>query len=121
MKKILILAGILGGAIVLPLPAPAADAATGKALYRMYCTQCHGVNGDGKGINAPQLAVQPRNHTDRAEMSARSDADLFKAVKHGGQAVNKSILMPNWDGNLTDPEIHDVVAYLRELCCAGGK
>ena len=54
-------------------------------------------------------------------MSARTDDDLFKAIKEGGQAVNKSILMPNWDGNMTDAEIHDVVAYLRALCCAGAK
>lgn len=89
----------------------------GKQLYRSYCTQCHGVTGHGNGVNAAKLSVQPRNHTDKAEMKARSDADLFKAIKEGGQAVNKSILMPNWDGNLSDDDIHDVVAYLRQLCC----
>lgn len=99
------------------LPAQAGDAARGEALYRVYCTQCHGLTGRGDGVNAATLAVKPRNHTDRTEMSARSDDDLFKAVKHGGQAVNKSILMPNWDGNLSDAEIEDVVTYLRELCC----
>ena len=103
--------------LLLPAAAQAADAAHGKVLYRNYCTQCHGIQGNGKGVNAPHIAVQPRNHTDRAEMSARTDEDLFKAVKHGGQAVNKSILMPNWDGNLSDDEIHDIVAYLRQLCC----
>jgi len=96
---------------------PAPDADHGKALYQTYCTQCHGVSGKGKGINASHLSVQPRNHTDTAEMSARTDADLFKAIKQGGQSVNKSILMPNWDGNLNDDDIRDLVAYLRELCC----
>ncbi|MEX2374681.1 MAG: cytochrome c [Dehalococcoidia bacterium] len=96
----------------------AADASKGKALYEAYCTQCHGLTGDGNGINAPHLKVQPRNHTDRAEMSVRTDEELFKAIKHGGQAVNKSILMPNWDGNLSDAEIRDVVDHLRQLCCA---
>ena len=97
--------------------ANAGDAEHGEALYEMYCTQCHGIQGDGKGINAPQLSVQPRNHTDRSEMSARTDDDLFKAIKEGGQAVNKSVLMPNWDGNLNDEAIGDLVAYLRVLCC----
>lgn len=91
----------------------------GKTLYRAYCTQCHGVEGDGKGVNAAAMAVQPRDHTDTAEMSARTDADLFKAIKHGGKAVNKSVLMPNWDANLGDEDIHALVAYLRELCCKG--
>ena len=97
MNKLFILAVFLCGSILYPRPVPAADAAHGKTLYRVYCTR------------------------DRAEMSARTDDDLFKAIKEGGQAVNKSILMPNWDGNMTDDEIHDVVAYLRELCCAGAK
>jgi cytochrome c oxidase cbb3-type subunit 3 len=100
--------------------AQAADADRGQSIYRLYCTQCHGVNGDGKGVNAPALSVQPRDHTDRAEMSARQDADLVKAIKHGGKAVNKSVLMPNWDGNLSDDQIDDLVAYLRQICCSEG-
>jgi cytochrome c oxidase cbb3-type subunit 3 len=95
----------------------AGEHAQGKALYKTYCAQCHGLSGNGNGVNAPHLAVQPRNHTDRAEMSARSDEELFKAIKHGGQAVNKSILMPNWDGNLNDDEIRSLVVHLRQLCC----
>lgn len=103
--------------LAMPVTVLAADVDHGKLLYETYCTQCHGLSGDGKGINAPHLAVQPRNHTDRGEMSARTDDDLFKAIKEGGQAVNKSILMPNWDGNIDDDGIHDLVAYLRHLCC----
>lgn len=104
-------------ALAIPATIQAADVDHGKKLYETYCTQCHGLSADGKGINAAHLAVQPRNHTDRAEMSARTDEDLFKAIKEGGQAVNKSILMPNWDGNIDDDGIHDLVAYLRHLCC----
>jgi cytochrome c oxidase cbb3-type subunit 3 len=116
----LVSAALIPGSLTsaaLASPALAADADHGKALYDLYCTQCHGTGGKGDGVNAPELDVKPRNHTDRAEMSARSDADLVKAIKHGGQAVNKSILMPSWSGNMTDGEIDDVVAYLRRLCC----
>jgi len=108
---------VAAGLLALPVVAQAADSRHGKALYEIYCAQCHGLSGNGKGVNAPHLDVQPRNHTDRAEMSARTDAELFKAIKHGGQAVNKSVLMPNWDGNLSDAEIRDLVAHLRQLCC----
>lgn len=93
------------------------DAARGKVIYHIYCTQCHGVQADGKGLNAATLSIQPRDHTDTAEMGARTDEDLFKAIKHGGKAVNKSVLMPNWDANLSDEDIHALVAHLRELCC----
>ena len=63
------------------------------------------------------MTVQPRDHTDRSEMSARSDADLIKAIKGGGKAVNKSVLMPAWEGNLDDQQVDDLVLYLRHLCC----
>lgn len=117
MPKVLIL---VAAALAAATGAAASEPVRGKQVYRAYCTQCHGITGEGDGINAPELSVQPRNHTDREEMSARTDDELFKAIKQGGQAVNKSVLMPNWDANLSDAEIRDVVAYLRALCCSKG-
>ena len=93
----------------------------GQALYQVFCTQCHGISGDGRGVNTLDMSVLPRNHTDRGEMSARTDADLFKAIQGGGKAVNKSVLMPAWEGNLSEEDIHALVAYLRELCCNGSQ
>lgn len=104
--------------------APAAVPAKERAEdnYRTYCWQCHGMHGDGRGVNIRDMSVQPRNHTDPKEMSARSDEDLFKAIKEGGQAINKSVLMPPWGGTLTDEEIWDLVKYLRKLCgCRHGQ
>jgi cytochrome c oxidase cbb3-type subunit 3 len=89
---------------------------TGADLYKTYCWQCHGMKGDGMGVNVRDMSVQPRNHTDAKEMASRSDADLFKAIKEGGQAISKSVLMPPWGGNLNDEEIHALVGYLRQLC-----
>jgi cytochrome c oxidase cbb3-type subunit 3 len=93
------------------------DARRGETLYQVYCTQCHGVKGDGKGVNAAHMAVMPRDHTDTKEMSARTDEELFKVVKLGGKSINKSVLMPAWDRNLADEDIHALVAHLRSLCC----
>ena len=95
-----------------------AESDHGQQLYKLYCTQCHGVNADGKGINAAHMSVQPRDHTDSKEMSARTDEELFKVIKHGGKSINKSVLMPIWGGNLSDDDIHALVAHLRKLCCA---
>jgi len=92
----------------------------GETLYKIYCTQCHGVEGFGNGVNVPAMSVQPRNHHDRGEMSARTDEELFKAIKHGGKSINKSVLMPAWGENLNDDEINALVLYLRELCCNSG-
>lgn len=93
------------------------DARHGESLYKVYCTQCHGIQGDGKGVNTRDMPVQPRDHTDTGEMSARTDEDLFKAIQGGGKAINKSVLMPAWGSNLEEAAIRDVIAYLRELCC----
>src|SRR5690606_40622446 len=84
------------------LAAPAgAQEPAGKDLYAMYCTQCHGTQGNGKGLNAARMSVQPRSHIDRAEMIARTDEELFKVIEQGGGSIDKSILMPAWGGNLS--------------------
>jgi len=91
-------------------------------IYQTYCWQCHGMNGDGKGLNIGDMSVQPRDHTDAKEMSTRTDDDLFRAIKEGGQSVNKSVLMPPWGGTLSDEDIEELVKYLRILCkCQYGK
>jgi len=94
-----------------------AEVDRGAQLYKVYCTQCHGVEGNGKGINAAHMSVQPRDHTDTKEMSARTDDELFKVIQHGGKSINKSVLMPIWGGNLSDDDIHALVGHLRKLCC----
>jgi len=94
---------------------------SGEMLYQVYCVQCHGLEGDGYGINVVDMEVLPKDHTDTEEMKARTDDDLFKAIKHGGKAVDKSVLMPNWDANLSDDQINDLVKYLRVLCCQKDK
>lgn len=96
---------------------PAAAQPDGEDLYEAYCVQCHGKSGDGNGVNAAHLSVQPRSHIDREEMSARSDAELFKVIDQGGASINKSVLMPPWGGNLDESHINALVAYLRVLCC----
>jgi cytochrome c oxidase cbb3-type subunit 3 len=84
--------------------------------YKAYCVQCHGMEGNGKGVNVRDMSVQPRDHTDAKSMSGRSDEALFKVIKEGGSSISKSVLMPPWAGTLTDEEIKDLVEHLRTLC-----
>ncbi len=102
--------------------ASGAHAETAEENYRLYCAQCHGTQGNGQGINqtAGGLAVSPRNHTNDMEMSKLSDAVIRLAIAEGGDAVQKSELMPAWEKTLSAREIDDLVLYLRKLCkCAG--
>ncbi len=100
---------------LLLLPA-ISQAETAADNYKTYCMQCHGMQGNGMGANIQDMSVQPRDHTDAKTMSGRTDAELFKVIKEGGLAINKSALMPPWDSTFTDNEIHDLVKYLRKLC-----
>jgi len=89
--------------------------------YKTYCMQCHGMEGNGMGANIRDMSVQPRDHTDAKSMGGRTDEELFKVIKEGGLAINKSALMPPWEDTFTDQEINDLVIYLRKLCkCSHG-
>jgi mono/diheme cytochrome c family protein len=93
-------------------------------IYRLYCAQCHGIQGNGQGINQTTdgLGVSPRDHTNTKEMSKLTDQELRLAIAEGGDAVQKSELMPAWQNTLSAAEIDDLVLYLRKLCkCAGPK
>ena len=120
MKPMKILLGVL-----LPLAITISDSTFAKERaednYRTYCAQCHGVQGNGKGVNIRDMSVQPRDHTDAKAMAARSDQDLAKVIKEGGIAINKSVLMPPWGDVFSDEEVDDLVRYLRKLCnCSYG-
>jgi cytochrome c oxidase cbb3-type subunit 3 len=103
-------------AILLAASVQAQAKETAADNYRAYCVQCHGMQGNGNGINIRDMSVVPRDHTDAQAMSARSDDILFKAIKEGGSSISKSVLMPPWGATLSDEEIKELVQHLRMLC-----
>jgi len=90
-----------------------------EQVYDIYCAQCHGLKRNGTGVNLPGLSVRPRDHTDTKGMGDTPDEELFKAIKDGGLAVNKSALMPTWSAVLSDKQITEMVKYLRKVCKCG--
>ncbi|MCB1742047.1 MAG: multicopper oxidase domain-containing protein, partial [Gammaproteobacteria bacterium] len=92
-----------------------AEESDGALLYKTYCTACHGLAATGTGLNVPDMAIQPRDHTDAKEMGARTDDELIRAIKGGGPAVSKSVLMPPWGAVLDDGQVATLVTYLRAL------
>jgi mono/diheme cytochrome c family protein len=92
----------------------AADAA--KEDYTTFCVKCHGAAGKGDGPSAATLRTRPRDFTDCDRMSKITDDVMFKAIKEGGEAAGLSKDMPPWKQGLEDPEIHDLVAYIRAFC-----
>lgn len=62
----------------------------GAEVYRVRCTQCHGVGGDGRGPHAIRLSVPPRDFTagvyelrSTPSGSLPTDLDLFRSVSRG--------------------------------------
>ena len=66
--------------------------------------------------------MSPKNHVYAEEMVQLSDEELGMAIAEGGDAVQKSGLMPPWGQTLSAQEINDLVLYLRQLCqCKAGR
>jgi cytochrome c oxidase cbb3-type subunit 3 len=96
---------------------PDSEPLDGRELYIYFCSQCHGIRGKGNGINfTADMKIAPRDHTDAAFMSTRTDKQLEDAIKSGGVSVGKSPIMPSWEFTLSSQEIDAIVAYLRKLC-----
>jgi mono/diheme cytochrome c family protein len=96
-----------------PLPRDTADAAVirGSIAFRTYCVLCHGAEGRGDGRAAKMYTPRPANLT----VSPFNDAYKEMIIRGGGASVGRSAFMPPWGDELTDEQIRDVVAYLREL------
>lgn len=73
----------------------------GRTIYRNYCAECHGTQGQGG--TGPQLGKG-------AVVRAFPNIDDQIALVENGRG-----LMPAWKGKLTDRQIHDVVRYEREV------
>jgi mono/diheme cytochrome c family protein len=41
---------------------------------------------------------------------------MFMAIKNGGASIGLSSGMPAWGNTLSDPEIREMIHYLRQFC-----
>jgi mono/diheme cytochrome c family protein len=87
-----------------------------RKIYQYYCSQCHGNEGKGDGVNAKLLTVPPRNHTKADYLESRTDQQLFDAIKLGGLVVGRAPCMPAWGHTFDEKVIRSLVGYIRELC-----
>jgi len=96
--------------------AGSAQAADAKEVFDFYCAQCHGVKGDGKGVNVTKdFATDPRNFTNKEDMAKRSDEDIKTVIRDGGPAISKSPLMPPWGATVSAADVDGLLAYIRKL------
>lgn len=88
----------------------------GETIYKLHCSPCHGITGEGNGPKSAELKINPQDHTNASYMSTRTDNQLENVIRNGGISISKSQLMPAWKDTLSDKQIKAVVKYLRQLC-----
>ena len=81
--------------------ASAADVFNGRSIYRTYCENCHGINGQGKMAGVPNFT--------RGQTLMHSDLSIFDSIRSGKST------MPGFLGVLSEQEILDVIAYIRTM------
>jgi cytochrome c oxidase cbb3-type subunit 2 len=94
------------------------SAARGKAVYEKRCVECHGAAGRGDGPASLLLAPRPRDFTagkfkirSTESGSPPTDDDLLRSVRQGLYGT----AMPGWEKVLSEPDIQDVVVYIKTL------
>jgi len=107
MKKILALSLLVTGFL-----ATAAFAATAADNWDNSCAKCHGADGSGNTKMGKKFNI--KDYTDAAVQSAIKDEDMFKAIKEGVTADGKE-RMKAFKDDLSDPEITDLVGYIRKM------
>jgi mono/diheme cytochrome c family protein len=127
VAALVIALGVAGGLLASTSTSPATAATEGKKkgadfhlqrgeqVYAQYCAHCHGAEGKGDGVSGQNLPVKPQNLTEGRVLNALPDHFLYKVVAEGAQSVGLSPLMPPFVPQLSDTQIHDVIAYVRTL------
>ncbi len=84
-----------------PLPQTAANIASGRETYQLYCSSCHAQDGAGRR-NRPSL----RN----ARVRGEADGEIHWILVNG----SKNHGMPAWR-SLGDPALWQLVEYIRAM------
>jgi mono/diheme cytochrome c family protein len=89
-----------------PITAQKGNSAHGQKVFLERCQRCHDEDGSGntdfgKALGAADLRSPG--------VQKETDADLYALIEKGRKN------MPPYDGTLSNTEINDVIAYLREI------
>ena len=93
-----------------PVAADAASIATGKQVYSRYCAVCHGTNGEGG--SGSDISPPAPDLTDKEWKGGGTDGEIFSVIKNG---VPPDLAMEPWGDRIKDPDIWNLVNYIRSL------
>jgi len=94
--------------IVNPLKDDAGAAASGKKLYRVLCSVCHGIKGKGDGVGGAGLATKPTNLTN-ADFHSQTDGAIFWKITEGRAP------MASYKTSIPEKKRWEIINYIRTL------
>ena len=83
----------------------------GAAAYKKYCAFCHGVDAKGNGPLAPKDS-NPPSLVDAEWIHGSTDGEIFQMISAGAGPASK---MVGFKGKMPDPDLWNIVNYLRSL------
>jgi mono/diheme cytochrome c family protein len=99
-----------------PVELPEAKVRYYSKQFRSKCARCHGADGDGGGEEAEAQEVPPRDFTDAAYMSTRTDGQLFyQILAGGGDRCAMPAYGPESDHGWSEEKIWYMVAFVRRF------
>ena len=86
----------------------------GKELYLSYgCALCHGLRGDGHGINAQKLIPPPTNfHDSKTYLHGPDHDSIRRSIQYGIKEDNS--IMPAFE-DIPPEELDQIISYLQSL------
>ena len=99
-----------------PAAKPAANAtsiASGETLFKRHCQTCHGATGVGDGPTAKTLKGKLPNLADKKTTAMLTDSEIHNLIVKGKKSEIGN--MPPFDRKLKDPEIQDIISFVRTL------
>ncbi len=93
-----------------PVASTPESLAAGQQLYQRHCASCHGKNGQGGSGN--DLIPPAPNLIDAEWKHGSTDGEIFKVIKEG---VPPELNMEPWGDRIKDPDIWNIVNYIRSL------
>jgi cytochrome c6 len=98
--------GFLAAAVLLLLGAPLHAQGDGAGLFKTKCAACHGADGSGDTAMGKTLKIRDLRS---ADVQKQTDAQLTEITTNGKGK------MPAYKGKLTDEQIKQLVAVIRDL------
>lgn len=91
-----------------PLKGDAKTVASGKKVYKMLCSVCHGPKGKGDGMAGTGLTPKPANLTTK-EFQSQTDGAIFWKITEGRSP------MASYKTALPENKRWEVINYLRTI------